>query len=185
MMNDPQQQCHPSDVGADGAANEPGLAHSPIKCRRKAMTKCGSLETQRKNQEWEQQRAQHLTEVAHQWNVAILQGLQDLAQAAWPNWHMLGLVSIRRYCLRHQVTPEAQVWWVEHDVPLDDQHLCAAFRVQLTLDDRDEPMLTVHSGTAIYPVTPLTVEALNTTLAQTGQDLPLLIPRKIDAAKDP
>ena len=149
------------------------------------MTKSGSFETQCKNQEWEQQRAHHLTRVAHQWNVAILQGLQDLAQAAWPNWHMLGQVPVRRYRLHHQVIPEAHIWWVEHDVPSDDQYRCATYRVQLTLDDRDEPVLTVQSGTAIYPVTPLAVEALDTTLAQTSQDLPLLIPRKMDAAKDP
>ena len=148
------------------------------------MTKSGSLETQRKNQEWGQQQAHHLTQVAHQWNVAILQGLQDLAQAAWPNWHMLGLVPVRRYRLRHQVTPAAHVWWVEHDVPPYDQHRCAAYRVQLAVNDEGKPVLTVQSGTAIYPVTPLTVEALNTTLGQTGKDLPLLIPRKMDAAKD-
>lgn len=149
------------------------------------MMKSDSFEILRNHQAGDRQRACHLAKVAQQWDAAIRQGLQDLAQASWRNCPLFGLVLLRHYRLRHQVTPEAHIWWVEHDVPPYDLYWCAAYQVQLTLDDRDEPVLTVKSETAVHRVTPLTVKVLKGTLAQTGKELPLLIPRKMGLAKDP
>lgn len=190
-MNDAQHLFCPGTVWASGRKSWP--EQGPVADRQipqgiyrgKVMMKSDSFEILRQHQAWDRQRACHLVKIAQQWDAAIRQGLQDLAQASWRNCHMFGLVPLRRYRLRHQVTPEAQIWWVEHDVPPYDQYWCAAYRVQLTLDDRDEPVLIVKSETAVHPVRPLTVEALNRTLAQTGKELPLLIPRKMGLAKDP
>jgi hypothetical protein len=77
------------------------------------------------------------------------------------------------------------VWWVEHDIPPYDKYLCVAYRVQLTPDDRCEPVLTVQSRDVVYPVDPLTKANLDMALAQAGADSPLVISRKMGEASDP
>lgn len=191
-MHDPQQPFRFGTGYASGTGN-PHLkrdrfqtAKSPqLIYRGQVMTKSIFFKTLPNDREWERQRACHLTKIAQLWDAAICQGLQNLAQATWRNCHMFGLVPLRRYRLRHQVTPEAHVWWVEHDVPPYDLYWCAAYRIQLTLNDRDDPVLTVKSETALHQVTPLTVKVLHTILAQTGKELPLLILRKMSTANDP
>lgn len=139
--------------------------------------KSGFFEKLPEDQEGERQRACFLTGVAHDWNVTILLGLQDLALISWRNWHLPKLVPLRRYRLCHKVMPEAHIWQVEHQIPPYNLHWCAVYRVQLTLNDWDQPLLTVKSASAVHQVTPLTVEALNTTLAQTSKEPPLLLPQ--------
>jgi hypothetical protein len=101
-----------------------------------------------------QEQAHRLTQIAQPWESPIRAGLQRLAQALWPDQHVLGLLPVHRYRLRHQATATSQVGWVEHDIPPSDRYWCAAYRVQMTLPDGGEPILTVQSGTAVYPVTP-------------------------------
>jgi hypothetical protein len=74
---------------------------------------------------------------------------------------------------------------VEHDIPPYDRYRCAAYRVELSLTDDDRPALSVESGAGMYPVTPLSREALEAALARAGQDPPLVVPREMGEALDP
>lgn len=130
-------------------------------------------------------RLQHLFELAHRWDKAIRTGLQQLAQTLWPDAHLLGMIPRHRYRLRHRMTSESYVWWVEHDIPPYDRYWCAAYCVQLTLDDQGLPVLRVQSGAGDEVVTPLTPETLAVALARGGEHLPLLIPRQMGRALDP
>jgi hypothetical protein len=125
-----------------------------------------------------------LAELNREWDRPIRDGLRHLAQALWPDGHLLGLIPAPRYRLRHQVEPGIGVWWIEHDIPPDDEHRCAAYRVLLTLDTQEDPVLTVQSGASRYPVDPLTEIALEETLAQAGQDPALVIIRQLEEAKE-
>lgn len=131
-----------------------------------------------------EQRLQHLSELARQWNKAIRTGLQQLAQTLWPDAHLLGMIPHHRYRLRHQMTSERYVWWVEHDIPPYDRYWCAAYRVQLTLDSQGLPVLRVQSGAGDEVITPLTPEALEVALARGGEHLSLLIPRQMGRVLD-
>jgi hypothetical protein len=131
------------------------------------------------------ERLQHLFALAQEWDKATRTGLQQLAQTLWPDVHLLGMIPRHRYRLRHQMTSAGYVWWVEHDIPPYDRYWCAAYRVQLTLDEQGVPVLKVQSGAGDEVVTPLTPEALAATLARGGEHLPLLIPRKMGRALDP
>lgn len=127
----------------------------------------------------------HLLEVARQWDSLVRAGLHHLGQTEWPNKRILRLIPMRVYRLRRQVTPETWVWWVEHDIPPYDRYRCSAYRVQLALDDRDNPILTVQSQAATRAVQPLTVENLTATIAQAGEEPPLVITRHMGPAIDP
>ena len=76
------------------------------------------------------------------------------------------------------------MWWIERDIPPDDEHRCAAYRVLLTLDGQKDPVLTVQSGATRYPMAPLTETALEETLAQAGQDPALVILRQLEEARE-
>jgi hypothetical protein len=128
---------------------------------------------------------QMVEKLARQWDGVIRDGLRHLAQALWPDGHVLKLVPVHDYRLRRHVTLEIYTWWVEHDIPPYDQHWCAAYEVQLTLDGQDGPTLTVHSKTTAYTVTLPTVEALDAALARAGEDPPLIIQRNMGEATDP
>lgn len=132
-----------------------------------------------------QPRTHHLMELARQWNKPVRQELTQLARTLWPNGHILGLIPVRPYRLRQRPSPQGYVWWIEHDIPPYDRYWCAAYRVELNLEGAGTPNLTVQSGTATHPVRPLTKENLSSVLAQTGDDLPLLIPRHMGRADDP
>jgi hypothetical protein len=131
------------------------------------------------------QQVHQLIELARQWDGPIRAGLAQLARTIWPDGHILGLIPARRYRLRQQFFPGSYVWWIEHDIPPYDRYWCAAYRVELTLGGTRPPTLNVQSGTTSYPVQPLTNENLTKVLAQTGDDLPLLIPRHMGRAVDP
>lgn len=149
------------------------------------MTTSDPFEVLRQQQLIAQAQAHRLTQTAQPWDSPIRARLQRLAQALWPDQYRLGLLPMHRYRLRHQATATGQVWWVEHDIPPYDRYWCAAYRVQMTLHEGNEPILTVQSGTAVYPVTPLTVARLDMILARAGADLPLVIPREMGRALDP
>lgn len=69
-------------------------------------------------------------------------------------------------------------------MPPRDLYHCEAYRVTLALDGRSEPTLSVQSGAAAYQVAPITMAALEASLAKAGADRPLLIPRAMGAATD-
>lgn len=132
-----------------------------------------------------QQQTVHLIKLAEQWNGPIQTSLAQLARTIWPNGHTFGLIPTRRYRLRQRFSPGSYVWWIEHDIPPYDHYWCAAYRVELTLDQAGRPSLTVQSGTTVHPVRPLTQKNLTQVLAQAGADLPLLIPRQMGRVDDP
>jgi hypothetical protein len=132
----------------------------------------------------EKEEMRRLAELNREWDRPIRGGLRALAQALWPDGHLLGLIPDHHYRLRHQVEPGIGVWWIEHDIPPDDGHWCAAYRVLLTLDTQKDPVLTVQSGASRYPVDPLTETALEETLAQAGQDPALVILRQLEEAEE-
>jgi hypothetical protein len=97
----------------------------------------------------------------------------------------LGVIPVRQHRVRHKTGPDSYVWWVEHDIPPYDRYRCAAYRVELSLTDQNQPALRVESGAGVYPVTPLSREALEAALARAGQDPPLVILREMGEALDP
>lgn len=149
------------------------------------MTQSNPFETLHQERARKAEQARHLAQVAHQWDSAIREGLRQLAEALWPAEHLLELIHLRRYRLRHQVGPSGHLWWVEHDLLPSGRYLCAAYRVRLSVNDGGKPLLSVQSGPAVYPVTPLTVDALGAVLGRAGEDPPLVIPREMGAAEDP
>lgn len=151
---------------------------------RKVMTGLDPFDLLLQKREDEGERAHRLAWLARQWDGIIRDGLQRLGQVLWGADYLLGLIPRHRYRVRYQGSPKVYVWRVEHDIPPYDRYRCAAYQVQLTLDDRDEPVLTVNSGEAIYPVTPLTSETLRMALATASQEDPLVIPRNMGEATD-
>ena len=143
------------------------------------------FDTLAEHQAKKQQRAHHLIALARQWDGPIRAGLAQLARTIWPNGHTFGLIPARRYRSRQRFSPGSYVWWIEHDIPPYDRYWCAAYRVELSLDETGTPTLNVQSGTASHPVRPLTKENLTKVLAQAGDDLPLLILRHMGRAENP
>ena len=68
--------------------------------------------------------------------------------------------------------------------PPYDLYRCEAYRVTLTLDAGNEPVLTVESGAGAYQVAPLTAATLEAALAQAGENPPLVIPRAMGKVVD-
>jgi hypothetical protein len=132
-----------------------------------------------------QEVVEQLTGLIQTWDGPIQKALTRLAQVLWPVEYMWGIIPIRAYRLRcQQSDPVTYVWWIEHDIPPYDKYECAAYRVQLTLNDQLQPVLRVESGGATYQVESPTVEELETTVAKGGQDIPLIIPRVMGIVKD-
>ncbi len=130
-------------------------------------------------------RTRRLAEIAHRWDGGIRRELRRFAQHLWPDAHLLGFVPLHSFRLRKQLDTETMVWWVERDIPPYDRYHCEAYRVELSLAGPDQPRLVVRSGIAAHPVFPMTIESLNTALAQAGTDKPMLIRREFGTALDP
>jgi len=148
------------------------------------MTQPEPFEELRLRQEAAEKRQHRLTESGHEWDHTVRDELQHLARVLWPHGHALSLLPVHSVRLRHHVEGEAWVWWIERDIPPYDLYRCEAYRVTLTLDARNEPFLTVQSGSGNHPVAPLTMAALDAALAQAGQSPPLIIPRAMGKAMD-
>ena len=97
---------------------------------------------------------------------------------------MLGVIPLHQVRLRYRFEEEAWVWWIEHDIPPHGRYHCEAYRVRLTLDASNEPVLTVESGDGASQVAPLTTAVLETTLTQAGERPPLVIPRAMGEVVD-
>lgn len=112
------------------------------------------------------------------WDEPIREALNRMAHKLWPPDYAFGLIPVSTYRLRdQQIDSEIHMWWVERDVPPYEKWLCQAYQVYLILEFQHEPILTVQSGTAVYPITPPTVVALEATLTKASQDAPLIILR--------
>lgn len=130
------------------------------------------------DREWLLQAAQ----LVKAWEGPIERALTDLAQWRWPPTYLLGFIPLRSYRLRYQpVDPEIHLWWVEYESP-NDRCNYQAYRVHFVLDAKNQPVLAVQSGDAVYPVIPVTERALIKTVRQAGRDSPLKIPRATEVA---
>lgn len=136
------------------------------------------------HQQAKRERGRYLDEVARRWDNPIRAGLEHLAQELWPDARMWGLIPVHRYRLRRQTISTVQVWWLEHDIPPYDRFWCAAYLVQLFLNEQNEPFLTVQSGSAVQVVFPLSEENLQMALARAAEELPLIISRQMGPAFD-
>ncbi len=110
--------------------------------------------------------------------------LGRLAQTLWPDRQLLGLIPVHDYRIRHQVDHQGYVWWVEHDIPPYDRYQCAAYRVILTLNDHQEPIWFVQSGSRSYMISDPVSGSIERVLACAGQDPPMIIPRRMGPAMD-
>lgn len=140
-----------------------------------------SLQRQRFTQH---ERARDLAQAARQLDRMIRRELQRLGTALWGADYVLGVIPIRRYRVRFQPGAESCTWRVEHDLPPYEWYRCAAYQVQLALDDRDTPVITVHTRTATHGVTPLASESLRVALVEAAQEAPLIISRDMGEASD-
>lgn len=129
-------------------------------------------------QEAQRARGRYMSKLVATWDKAIRQALNQFARALWPPRYALGLIPVPSYRLRSQrATSTTHVWWVERDIPPFDRYRCAAYRVQLSLGELGETIITVQSGDTNYTISPLMMESLEAALAQASHDVPLIIPR--------
>jgi hypothetical protein len=138
----------------------------------------------RRRQALKVERVHRLSAAAQQWEGTVRSELRRLAQALWPDGWLIGLIPIYHYRLRHEITPEAHVWWIEHDIPPYDKYQCVAYRVRLSMGESNQPTLSVQSGKTAYAVSPMTKQALDAALSRAGQDPPLVIPRQMGEVTD-
>jgi hypothetical protein len=149
------------------------------------MTEIDPYQPLRQQQANKDEHMRRTSDLVHNWGILIQTELHRLAEIRWPDSHLLGVIPVRRHRVRHKTGAGSYVWWVEHDIPPYDKYQCAAYRVELSLANHDRPALSVESGTGMYPVSPLSREALEAALARAGQDAPLVIPREMGEALDP
>lgn len=142
----------------------------------------GSFDGLRRKQQAAAERQHALVTLGRQWDHTVRAELRDLADALWPNGHVLGAVPVHAYRLRHHFAAQEWVWWIEHDIPPYDRYHCAAYRVTLSLGEANEPVLSVEGGDGAERVAPLTRDALEAALERAGQGAPLVIPRAFGEA---
>ena len=130
------------------------------------------------------ERTRGLDQAERQFDRLIRRELQRLGTALWGADYVLGIIPIRRYRVRFQPGAESCTWRVEHVIPPYDWYRCVAYQVHVALDDRDAPVITVRSHTAIHGVTSLTGESLRIALIEAAQDAPLIISRDMGEASD-
>jgi len=129
-------------------------------------------------------RERRLAHTARQFDRMIRRELQRLGVALWGVDHVLGVIPIRRHRVRFEPGVQICTWRVEHDIPPYDRYCCAAYQVQLRLDDRDAPVITVRSQAATHRVAPPTTETLQAALVEAAQEAPLIILRDMGEASD-
>jgi hypothetical protein len=129
-------------------------------------------------------RERHLAHTARQFDRMIRRELQRLGVALWGVDHVLGVIPIHRYRVRFEPGVRICTWRVERDIPPYDCCCCAAYQVQLRLDDCDAPVITVRSQAATYRVAPPTSETLQAALVEAAQEAPLIILRDMGEASD-
>lgn len=127
----------------------------------------------------------NLSRLAHRWDHTIRHELHRLGEKCWPTEHFWEVFPLYRYRIRRQFEPGIYIWWVEHDIPPYDRYRCAAYLVELSLSSSDQPQLIVYSGSAGYPVDPLSSKGLRTAIDKISTDPPLVIHRQFGPARYP
>ena len=129
-------------------------------------------------------RERRLAHTARQFDRMIRRELRRLGAALWGVDYVLGVIQIHRHRVRFEPGTPMYTWHVEHDLPPNDVHRCAAYQVHLGLDDRDAPVITVRSQAAAHRVAPLTAETLQAALVEAAQEAPWIVLRDMGEASD-
>ena len=136
-------------------------------------------------QKWEIGKAEdRLSELAHQSDRIVLKALTRLAKSHWPDRYLLKFIPLHSYRIRHKLTAQAYVWWVEYDIPPYDLFRCAAYQITLELDGDGMGRLKLRTGSGEYPLRTPISETLDGLLRITEQDRPLMISRDFGSAWD-
>jgi hypothetical protein len=130
------------------------------------------------------ERERRLIQAARQFDRMIRRELHRLGVALWGVDHVLGIIPIHRYRVRFEPGAPICMWRMEHDLPPYDRHRCAAYQVQLRLDDRDAPVITVRSQAASHHIAPPIAGALQAALVEAAQEAPLIVLRDMGEASD-
>ena len=131
------------------------------------------------------ERELRLVQAARQFDRMIRHELRQFGAALWGVDHVLGIIQIHRHRIRFDPGAQICTWRVEHDLLPLDQYRCAAYQVQLMLDDCDAPITTVRSQAATHRVASLTAENLQAALREAAQEAPLVVPRDMGEVNDP
>jgi hypothetical protein len=126
-----------------------------------------------------------LRSLAHTWDRVVRSELLRIAQDLWQAKPWMGFMPVHPYRLRKQVTRGGAVWWIERDISPFDRYQCAAYRVELTLADPDQPRWVVRSGIAVYPLPAMSADDLKSALQRASGDVPMILQRKFGPALDP
>jgi hypothetical protein len=110
--------------------------------------------------------------------------LRRLAEAKWPKVKLWWYIPIRTYRIRKQQAEKSVIWWVERDIPPYDLYRCAAYLVELTMDQPQHPILKIHTRTHTFTVPDPGRSNLETILSQAGRDPAMIIPRRMGQASD-
>jgi len=130
------------------------------------------------------ERERRLVQAARQFDRMIRRELRRRGAALWGVDYVLGVIQIRRHRVRFEPGAQICTWRVEHDIPPYEDYRCAAYQVQLSLDDCDAPVITVRSQAAAHSVVPPSAENLQAALAEAAQEAPLIILRDMGEASD-
>jgi hypothetical protein len=125
-----------------------------------------------------------LTTLARQLGPVIPPILRRFAEAKWPKVKLWGVIPIRTYRIRKQQAEKSVIWWVERDIPPYDLYRCAAYLVELTMDQPQHPILKIHTRTHTLTVPDPGRSTLGTILTQAGRDPALIIPRRMGRVSD-
>jgi len=132
---------------------------------------------------YEKQHAK-VNHVAHQWNLRISRALKRLGYEIWPTLFWLGVIPIPQFRLRHESQSFSWIWWIEHDIPPYDRYRCAAYRVELSLDEKGFPVLCIKSGVLDRILAGSDLAVFEKTLALASQEPPLIIHRNFGRVND-
>jgi len=136
------------------------------------------------NKDAKKQRQIQLNRFIHQRGPEIRFALKQLADAIWPKQRLLGFLPVRSYRLRKEAKSGDFMWWVEHDIPPYDRYRCEAYAVKLSLNNQNETILKVLSGTNTYPVLQPLKSNIDKVLEKAVHDPPMVISRRMGAAHD-
>ena len=123
------------------------------------------------------ERERYVNKIVDKWDQPIRQMLNQVAKKRWPPKYIWGFIPIASYKVYSKWTTSlVHQWSIERDIP-NLSHLCEAYRIQLRLDELGQPVLLIQSGDNDYPVSILVADAIEATLAQVADDIPLITTR--------
>ena len=125
-----------------------------------------------------------LEQTIHQWDRRVKHALSQLGKEIWQDDHLMKLIAVHGFRLRHKQLPSAWVWWIEHDIPPYDRFRCAAYMFELYLNEDQQPTLMIRTGEGNHTLTGEDLNSFESHLAQAGVETPLFIYRDFGPAND-